>query len=150
MFGRRMLKITIVTHSQATWLFSPKERRSRGLRANYVNIQSWCYPQNRACPAGRDLPRHSFLEARLLSSEEMGLFWAAPWGRTGPPSGNSRKMYFGSTGGDFFLHCRCCLRVEWTILASSGFSGTSGVQAKVGHTLGRPGVGRYGDLTLHG
>lgn len=51
-------------------------------------------------------------------------------------------------GGDFFLHCRCCLRVEWTILASSGFSGTSGVQAKVGHTLGRPGVGRYGDLTL--
>ena len=97
------MRITIVTHSQATWLFSPKERRSRGLRANYVNIQSWCYPQSRACPAGRDLPLHSFLEARLLPSEEMGLFWAAPWGRTGPPSGNSGKMYFGSTGGDFFF-----------------------------------------------
>ena len=47
-------------------------------------------------------------------------------GGTGPPGG---QVCFCSVG-EICLHRHCCMRVEWAALASSGFSGTSDMQAK--------------------
>ena len=47
-------------------------------------------------------------------------------GGTGPPGG---QVCFGSVG-EICLHPHCSMRVEWAALASSGFPGTSDMQAK--------------------
>lgn len=69
-------------------------------------FKAGCNPKAEPSPARRDLPLHSFLLATLLFSQELGSFWAAPWGRTGPKSGSRRKTYFGY------------LRMDWITLRS--------------------------------
>lgn len=91
-----------VTQSQAMWEFSLKERSSRRPHAVKM-LQTGASLKAEPSPSGRGLPLHSLLSARLMSSEEMGLFWATPQGATAPTSGNLGRWILTSKGELFIV-----------------------------------------------